>query len=75
MGAENDLVPVLEVVSVKVCEPEVTITEGALRQVSEVREGYVTQQGSVGKRMGLGFNVCVAPTLTFCPCISEGGMN
>ena len=40
--------------------PGVTITKGALRQVSEVCEGYVTQQGSVGTRTGLGFNVCVA---------------
>ena len=54
------------------CEPGVTITEGAPRQVSEVHERYVTQRGSVGTRMGLGFNVCVVPTLTFCPCISEG---
>jgi len=25
--------------------------------------------------MGLGFNLCVAHTLTFCPCILGGGMN
>ena len=23
-------------------------------------------------QMGLGFNLCVAPTLTFCPYISDG---
>ena len=54
------------------CEPEVTITEGAPRRVSEVCERYVTQQGSVGTWMGLGFNICVVPTLMFCPCISKG---
>ena len=42
---------------------------GAPRQVSEVCKRYVTQRGSVVTRMGLGFNVCVAPTVTFCPCI------
>ena len=57
------------------CEPEVTITEGAPRQVSKVRERYITQRGSVGTQTGLGFNICVAPTLTFCPCILEGGTN
>ena len=56
-------------------EPEITITEGALRQVSEVCERYITQRGSVGTWTGLGFNVCVVPTLTFCPCISERGTN
>ena len=48
---------------------------GALRQVSEVCERYVTQQGLVGTWTGLGFNLCVAPTLTFCPCILDGGKN
>ena len=42
------------------CEPEVTITEGAPRGVSEVHERYITQRGSVGTRMGLGFNMCCA---------------
>ena len=54
------------------CELKVTITEGAPRRVSKVHKRYITQQGLVGTRMGLGFNICVAPTLTFCPCISEG---
>ena len=45
-------------------EPEVTITEGALRWVSEVRERYVTQRGLVGTWMGLGFNICVADVLS-----------
>ena len=49
------------------CEPKVTITEGAPRWVSKVRERYVTQRGSVGTWMGLGFNVCVVPTLTSVP--------
>ena len=48
---------------------------GAPRRVSEVCERYVTQQGSVGTWTGLGFNLCVAPTLTFCPCILGIGMN
>ena len=48
---------------------------GALRRVIEVREGYVTQRGLVGTRTGLGFNVCVVPTLTFCPYISGRGMD
>jgi hypothetical protein len=43
----------------------------APRRVSEVCERYVTQRGSVGTQTGLGFNICVASTLTFCPCISE----
>ena len=47
----------------------------ALRRVSKVCEKYITQRGSVGTQMGLGFNVCVVPTLTFCPCISEEGMD
>ena len=51
------------------------LTGGALRRVSEVRERYVTQRGSVGTQTGLGFNICVTPTLTFCPCISGGGMD
>ena len=49
--------------------------EGALKWVSEVCEWYVTQQGSVGTWMGLGFNLCVVPTLTFCPCVLGRGMN
>ena len=48
---------------------------GALRQVSEICKRYVTQQGSVGTQMGLGFNICAAPTLMFYPCISDGGTN
>ena len=48
---------------------------GAPRWVSEVRKRYVTQKGSVGTQMGLGFNLYVALNLTFCPCISDGGTN
>jgi len=48
---------------------------GTLRQVSEVRERYVTQRGLVGTWTGLGFNLCVAPNLMFCPCISGRGTN
>ena len=33
---------------------------------------YITQRGSVGTWTGLGFNICVVPTLMFCPCILEG---
>ena len=58
--------------AVKLCEPEVTITEGAPRQVSKVCERYITQRGSVGTRMGLGFNFCIVPALMFCPCILGG---
>ena len=45
------------------------------QRVSKVHEKYITQRGSVGTWMGLGFNICVAPTLMFCPCILEGGTN
>ena len=48
---------------------------GALRQVSEVHKRYVTQWGSVGTQTVCGFNLCVAPTLMFCPYISGGGMD
>ena len=48
---------------------------GAPRQVSEVRERYITQRGLVGTWTGLGFNICVVPTLTFCPYILGRGMD
>jgi len=47
---------------------------GAPRRVSEVHERYITQRDLVGTWMGLGFNMCVVPTLMFCPYISGGGM-
>ena len=50
-------------------------TEGAPRQISEVHKWYIAQQGSVYAWTGLGFNLCVAPTLTFCPYISDGQMD
>ena len=50
-------------------------TGGAPRWVSKVCKKYITQQGLVGMRMGLGFNLCVAPTLTFYPCIYGRGTN
>ena len=49
--------------------------EGAPRWVSEVYEQYIAQRGLVGTWTGLHFNLCVAPTLTFCPCISGGWMD
>jgi len=55
------------------CEPKITITEGALRRISELPRYYFTQRGSMRMRMGLGFNLCVAPTLTFCPVFRMDG--
>ena len=57
------------------CVPKVTITKGAPRQISDFAKQYVTQRGLVCTWTGLGFNLCVAPTLTFCPCILDGWMN
>ena len=54
------------------CEPKITITEGAPRRISKLPRYYFTQRGSMCMWTGLGFNLCVAPTLTFCPCISDG---
>ena len=48
---------------------------GALRWVSKVCKRYITQRGLVGTWMGLGFNLCVMPTLMFCPCILGRGMD
>ena len=54
-----------------VCRQFPNWEEGAPRQVSEVCEWYVTQQDLVCAWMGLSFNLCVVPTLTFCPYILD----
>ena len=49
--------------------------EGEPRQISNLPRDTLLSEGLVCAQTGPGYNLCVVPTLTFCPCISDGWMD